>query len=221
MTQPLLRFDRAATLVGGGPLDPRQLSMALALAPNAVAADGGGDVALPEGRAFAAVIGDMDSLRSGEALRARGVALHAIAEQDTTDLEKCLRSVEAPFCLGLGFLGGRLDHQLAAMNALVKFAGKKVVLLGASDLCFACPSGFAMEIPAGERVSLFPMAPLRGIVSEGLRWSVAGLEMAPHGRVGTSNVAGGGRLRLGFDRPGMLVILAPHLLGAVLRGLGA
>ena len=40
------------TLVGGGPVAPRQLEAALALAPEAVAADGGGDVALPGGRAF-------------------------------------------------------------------------------------------------------------------------------------------------------------------------
>ena len=57
-------------------------------------------------------------------MRAAGAAVHAVGEQETTDLEKCLYSVEAPLFLGVGFLGGRVDHQLAAMNALVKYAGR-------------------------------------------------------------------------------------------------
>lgn len=202
------------TLVGGGPVDAGQLRRALALAPEAVGADGGGDVALPPGAEFAAVIGDMDSLRGAKALRGRGVPLHEIAEQDTTDLEKCLRAVEAPLFLGLGFLGGRIDHHLAAMNALAR-EERPVVLLGAQDLCFRCPPELELELPAGTRVSLFPMAPLRGIVSEGLRWPVAGLAMAPAGRVGTSNLATGGRMRVAFDGPEMLVILPQELLASV------
>jgi thiamine pyrophosphokinase len=221
VTRPLLTFQGAVTLVGGGPVDPGQLAQTLAFACDAVAADGGGDVVLPGGREFAAVIGDLDSFQGREALRARGVAIHEIAEQDSTDLEKCLRSVEAPLYLGLGFLGGRIDHQLAAMNALVKFAAKTVVLIGAEDLCFICPPDITIEVAPGERVSLFPMAAVRGTISEGLRWSVAGLEMSPDARIGSSNIACGGRLRLGFDRSVMLVILPVRLLGPVLRGLGA
>ena len=73
----LHRAAGPVTLVGAGPVDPARLAEALALAPEAVAADGGGDVVLPGGRDFAAVIGDMDSLGSAAALRARGVPVHA------------------------------------------------------------------------------------------------------------------------------------------------
>ena len=219
MTGALIRVAGPVTLVGGGPVDPDQLARALALAPVAVAADGGGDVPLPEGRDYAAVIGDLDSIRDAAALRARGVAVHAVADQDTTDLEKCLAAIEAPLILGLGFLGGRLDHQLAAMTALTRQAERPVILLGGGDLCFLCPADFTLDAPAGTRVSLYPMRPVRGVVSEGLRWSVAGLEMAPDGRIGTSNVALGGRLRIGFDGPGVLVILPVGLLGDVVARL--
>ena len=185
----------------------------------AVAADGGGDVVLPAGRRFAAVIGDMDSLLDPDALRARGTALHRIAEQDSTDLEKCLLRIAAPLILGLGFLGGRIDHHLAAMNALVRHSAQPVILIGGGDLCFLCPPEFAFDARAGARVSLFPMRPLRGVLSEGLRWSLAGLEMAPDGRVGTSNIASGGPVRLGFDAPGMLVILPVGMLDEVVARL--
>lgn len=217
MSGPLFRSAGALTLVGGGPVDREQLALALALAPEAVAADGGGDVALPGGREFAAVIGDMDSIADPDALRARGVPVHLIAEQDSTDLEKCLASVEAPLILGLGFLGGRVDHQLAAMNALVRHAGRPVILIGGVDLCFLCPPEFELMQAAGSRVSLFPMRVVRGVVSEGLRWSVAGLTMAPDARIGTSNVALGGPLRIAFDAPGMLVILPVEMLADVVR----
>lgn len=201
--------------MGGGPVDPAQLAAALALAPVAAAADGGGDVALPGGRDFAAVIGDMDSLRDPAALRARGVAVHAIADQETTDLEKCLAGIAAPLILGLGFLHGRIDHQLAAMNALVRRRDPPAILIGGEDLVFRCPPRFELDLAAGTRVSLFPMGPATGRISEGLRWPVAGLALAPDGRVGTSNAATGGRLRIGFDAPGVLVVLPVETLPAV------
>lgn len=219
--QPLLRFDVPVTLVGGGPVPPGALARALRLAPVAIAADGGGDVALPGGRTFRAVIGDMDSLRDPEALRARGAMLHRIAEQESTDLEKCLYSVEAPMFLGLGFLGGRMDHTLAAMNVLVRYAATPVVLIGARDLCFVCPPQLALDLAAGTRVSLFAMGRATGLLSEGLRWPVDGLMLAPDGRAGTSNAALGGRLRLGFDAARVIVILPADLLEeavAALRG---
>lgn len=214
MTAPF-RFGAPVLLIGGGPVAPELLAAALALAPVVVGADGGGDVALPSGRDFAAVIGDMDSLRGAAALRARGVPVIEIAEQDSTDFEKCLASVAAPLILGLGFLGGRLDHQVAALNALVAHPDTPCVLIGGVDLCFLCPTDLVLDLAPGVRVSLFPMAAVRGVRCEGLRWSTAGLEMAPWGRIGTSNIATGGRMRLAFDRRAVLVILPVEMLGAV------
>ena len=207
------------TLVGGGPVPPGALAAALAFAPEVVAADGGGDVPLPAGVQLAAVIGDMDSLADPEALRARGVAVHPLGEQETTDLEKCLTSIEAPLCIGVGFLGGRVDHELAALNALVRHPGRAVVLVGEADVCFLCPPVLALDLPAGTRVSLFPLAPTVGRVSEGLVWSVAGLAMAPDGRVGTSNRALGGRVRVGFSTPAVIAILPEAFLGQVVAAL--
>ena len=216
MTRPLLyRAGGPVTLLGGGPVAAAGLAAALALAPEAVAADSGGDLTLPGGARLRAVIGDLDSVRNAAALRAQGVAVHAIAEQDSTDLEKCLYSVEAPLYLGVGFLGGRIDHHLAAMSALVKYPDRRVVLIGADDLCLLCPELLELDLAPGTRVSLYPMAPVTGTVSEGLRWSVAGLALRPDGRLGTSNLALGGPMRVGFDARQVLAILPVSLLGAV------
>lgn len=218
MNPVLYRAAGPVTLVGGGPVDSARLAEALALAPEAVAADSGGDVRLPAGQAFRAVIGDLDSLAGAAALAAAGVPLHAIAEQETTDLEKCIYSVEAPLFIGLGFLGGRLDHELAALNALVRHAARPIVLVGGGEICLVAPPELELDLAAGARVSLFPLGPVAGS-SEGLRWPIERLDFRPEGRVGTSNEALGGRVRLGFDAPRMLLILPADLLGQVVERL--
>jgi thiamine pyrophosphokinase len=184
------------------------LAAALGLAPEVYAADGGGDVTLPSGHGLRAVIGDMDSLRDAAALDARGVALHPIAEQESTDLEKCLYSIAAPLYLGVGFLGGRVDHELAALNALAKNPEKRLILIGREDLCLLCPAeGLRFEAEEGDRVSFFPMGLTRGTLSTGLRWPVTGLDFAPSARVGTSNSATGGPVEVRFNGAPMLAIL--------------
>ena len=200
---------------------PAELAAALALAPEAVAADGGGDHALPEGHAFRAVIGDMDSLTGGDRLRAAGVPIHAVAEQETTDLEKCLYSVAAPLFIGLGFLGGRIDHHLAAMNALAKNPEKPVVLIGGEDLCFLCPRELRDRPRGGDAGVALSHGAGRGAGMGGAALAAPRAGFRPDGRIGTSNVALGGRVRMAFDAPRMLVILPAALLGPVaerLRG---
>lgn len=215
MTRTLLRSDTPVTLVGGGPVAADQLGVALGLAPTVVAADGGADVALPEPHRFRAVIGDLDSLRGRRGLEAAGVAVHEVAEQNSTDLEKCLYSVSAPLFIGLGFLGGRLDHTLAAMSALLGRPDVVAVLVGENDVCFLCPELLEMDLPAGTRVSLYPLAPSRGVTGEGLRWPIGGRDLAPGGLIGTSNAATGGPVRIGFDSRCVLVILPADRLGSV------
>ncbi len=212
MTGPLYRSARPVTLIGGGPVGAAELKAALELAPEVLAADGGADTPLPPGYTLRMVAGDLDSLRDPDALRARGVRVDHIPEQETTDLEKCLRLIAAPLVIGVGFLGGRIDHELAAFNAAVKHPAPPLLLLGTRDICFRLPEDFAIDLPAGTRVSLFPMDGVRGTHSQGLRWSVEGLEMSPGGRIGTSNVASGGRVRLGFAPARVLAILPAAFL---------
>lgn len=46
--------------------------------------------------------------------------VHHLAEQESTDFDKCLRNIRAPFVLALGVAGARIDHGLAVMNGLVQ-----------------------------------------------------------------------------------------------------
>lgn len=215
---PLFATEQGVTLVAAGPVGRAALDAALALAPVLVAADGGADRALRLGREPVAVIGDLDSLSAAARARLAG-RLHPLDEQETTDFDKALRSVAAPFVIALGVLGGRVDHELAALATLAAQPERPVVALGARDAVFAAPPRLRLDLAAGDRLSLFPLAPVTG-TSQGLYWPIAGLAFAPLTRIGTSNRVTSGPVELTFSGPGMLVALPRARLAAVLRGLG-
>ncbi|MFY0634883.1 MAG: thiamine diphosphokinase [Vannielia sp.] len=207
------------TLLGGGEVNEACLDAALIHAPRVVAADGGADAALAHGLRPEAVIGDFDSLSPAARAALAPETLHHVAEQDSTDFEKVLQRVRAPMLLAVGFLGRRLDHQLAALTTLVRHHHQPCLLLGADDIAFAAPPDIALDLPAGTRLSLYPLAEVTGR-SEGLEWPIDGLAFAPAGRIGTSNRTTG-PLRLSFDAPGMVVITPPEALDALLAGFAA
>lgn len=212
--------DRMVTLLGGGEPRPDLLNEALKRAPILVAADGAASLALDEGHVPAAVIGDFDSLDPTVRKRLPEDRLYPIEEQDSTDFDKCLRSIRAPLVLGVGFSGARLDHELAALNVLARRPEVRCLLLGPVDLCFLAPPRLVLDLAPGTRLSLFPMGPVRG-TSQGLRWPIDGLDFAPDGRSGTSNEATA-PVELCFERPGMLTILGQeHLDTAIAAMLAA
>ena len=224
MAELPLRFDRPVTLAGAGPLAPRALEAALALAPHLVAADGGADALAALGHLPEAVVGDMDSLGDPDAWSTRpGTRLVTLAEQETTDFEKCLYATQAPLHLGVGFTGGRADHFLAVLHAMLARPAARVVLIGEAEAMALIPPGRALRLPVGTgtRVSLFPLAETTGTLSEGLAWPVTGLTLAPGRRIGTSNRAVAAEVAIGFDRAGALVMLPAPALGALARALGA
>lgn len=207
--RPPLRFDEPVTLLGGGPARAEDLAAALAAAPRLVCADGGANRLVHE--APEAVIGDLDSLADPEGWRRRlGPRLIEVAEQDSTDLEKCLRHVDAPFFVGAGFSAGRVDHLLAALHALVADP-RPIVLIGEEDALFSAGVATSVEVEPGDRVSFFPLRPVTATASAGLAWPVEGLAMAAGeagaGKIGTSNRAVGGLVEARFDRPGVVVAL--------------
>lgn len=206
------------TIIGGGRVYRDDLALARELAPVLVAADGGAAAALEAGWEPRAVIGDMDSLDARTRAALPAESLYHIAEQDSTDFEKCLRTVSAPYLLGIGLTGARLDHELAVLSSLAGHPEPPCILLAEQDLCCLAPRELALSLPVGTRVSLFPLAPVRGR-SSGLRWPLEGLNFAPDGRVGTSNETSAPELRLHFSARKMLLMLPREHLPVLLEAL--
>ncbi|SNS21619.1 thiamine diphosphokinase [Antarctobacter heliothermus] len=217
MKVKIVHDDAPVLLVGGGEVDQQVLAAALPAAGQVVAADGGAAQVLALGRMPDAVYGDMDSLAPEVQAQLDDGVLRAIPEQNSTDFDKCLRHIEAPLVFGYGFLGHRLDHQLAAMTVLVKHPDRRCLLIGAEDVVMVCPPHLSLDLPGGTRFSLYPMAPVTGR-SNGLHWPIDGLAFTPAGTIGTSNTVDG-PVRLHMDGPAMLLILPVACLSALLAGL--
>ncbi|WP_134726561.1 thiamine diphosphokinase [Paracoccus luteus] len=214
---PVLRTTQGVTLIGGGAVTADDAAVALARAPVVMAADGGAAKALALGLTPRAVAGDMDSLPDAARTAIPPDRLHRIAEQDSTDFEKCLTRVAAPFVIGIGFAGDRTDHLLAALNVLVRVRVPPCLLLAGADVILAAPPRLALDLAPGTRLSLFPMGRVTG-ASRGLRWPLDGLALDSAGRVGTSNEAAG-PVVLELTGPCLVILPRAHL-DAALAGLG-
>ncbi|GIT89040.1 thiamine diphosphokinase [Roseobacter sp. OBYS 0001] len=217
MTYTIVETTKPLTLIGGGEATVDDVASALALAPICVAVDSGAHLALEAGIDVAAVIGDMDSISDRARVRIAAERFHHIAEQDSTDFDKALRHVSAPLVVAVGFCGGQIDHALAALHTIIRRADRHIVLLGATDIVFLCPPAFNVPTPAGTRVSLFPMGPVRGR-SKGLFWPIDGIDFAPGLQAGTSNRTTG-PFSIETDAPVMLCIMPRAFLQPVVQAL--
>lgn len=214
---PIVTSDAPVFLVGAGPVTATDLQLGRSAAGEVVAADGGACALIEAGITPCAVIGDMDSLTDAPRARIPAEAVHRIADQNSTDFEKCLTRIDAPLVLAAGFSGGRMDHLLAVFNALVRHPRRRCVLIGPEDIAVLVPPVLHVAVPEGATVSLFPLAPV-SVQSRGLQWPVAGLPFRPDGQIGTSNRALG-PLELTCDGPGMLLFLPRDLFGVLVDAL--
>jgi thiamine pyrophosphokinase len=213
----LFESKKPIGLVGGGPCSIDDLALVDQFTDGFIAADGGADTLLVGGHQPQAVIGDFDSVGDTARHQIPNSAQFLIAEQDSTDFEKCLRHISAPLVLGLGFTGGRIDHQLAAFHALLRYRHVRCILLGPKDVLFLAPPKLVLDLPLATRLSLFPMGPVAGH-SEGLAWPIGGLNLAPDGKIATSNHTVG-PVWLEFSGAKMLVILPRDCLEPAIVGL--
>jgi len=205
------------TVVGGGQVGPDDLKDALQLAPMCVAVDGGANLAVAQGVEIAALVGDFDSVTSETLSRIPSARQFKLAEQETTDFDKALRSVAAPLIVAVGFSGGRVDHQLAALSSLARHPHQRCLLIAGTQLIFLAPPNITLPTRAGDVVSVYPLAAVRG-QSRGLEWPLDGLELSPLGRLGTSNRATGA-LTLSMDRPAALLMVPRDLMQQVAQAL--
>lgn len=219
MTSPIVHSAQAVTLVGGGDATTQDLEKALSLAPLCVAADGGAGLVVASGRVPEAVIGDFDSVTAEVLAAIPSSHQHRVSEQDSTDFEKALSRIDAPLVIGVGFLGKRMDHSLAALKVLTSFAHRPCILLGQDEVICLAPPAITLPTRQGETVSLFPLARVTGR-STGLHWPIDGIAFDPVRLVGTSNRATGA-CTVEMTAPAMLLILPRRLMPALAAALGA
>lgn len=209
-----LNYIQGVTMVGGAPISKAALALALSHAPNLIAVDGGANQCLRHSFAPDVVVGDFDSIHLSSLHAINPSCLYHIHEQETTDLEKTLYTVSAPLMIGVGFLGARVDHSLAALSALGKTT-KPCILLGSHDVIFHAFGQIELKLKKNDRLSLFPLNELMG-ESQGLGWPINGISFSPLQKIGCSNTVISGRVSLCFANMGMLCIVSKSRLKQVL-----
>lgn len=210
MSHKIVHSTDPVTLVGGGQATSADLQEIVGFAPQCVAADGGAALALAAGIDPVAVIGDFDSIPQDILARIPAERQHRVSEQATTDFEKALTRIDAPLVIGVGFTGGRVDHQLAAFHSLLAQAQQPCILLADHEIVLLAPPRITIPCVVGDVVSLFPLVPTQG-ASTGLEWPIGGLDFAAGTFVGTSNRATG-PVTLRMERAGMLLIVSRRFI---------
>ena len=198
---------QSVTIIGGAGFSKEDLDECLVYGPTLISADGGINSLDPNEYKADYIIGDLDSLSDRNVWTTGGSKLIKIEEQNTTDFEKCLYSVEAALYFCIGFIGRRTDHFLSVCSTIAKYNIKKVILVGYHDIIFHMPKIFEIELPLKTRVSLYPLQEIIGMDDSGLRWPVSGIKFDPLKRIGTSNITTRRKVKVSLSNSGMLMIL--------------
>ncbi|MEM1318579.1 MAG: thiamine diphosphokinase, partial [Pseudomonadota bacterium] len=191
MFRPIQSHGQPVTLVGAGEGSVELLKMALARAPTLLAVDGGAALALRAGAKITAVVGDFDSVAGLDL--PQDLLLHT-PDQNLTDFQKALAATDAPWMLGVGFLGGRLDHQLAAFTAILQDR-RPIALMSEAEIAFIAPKALSLDLPEGSAISFYPLTEAR-FDSSGVAYPLSDAAMGPGGLISTSNKVQGGPVRL-------------------------
>jgi len=217
MSIVLQRFTEPVSIIGGGDFNPEMLCLSLEIGKDLIAVDGGLNHLTP-GKHFPKwIIGDLDSAQNTQLWVDNGSKLGHFTEQDSTDFEKCLYSIEAPLYLANGFLGLRTDHTLASCSLLVKRRDKNIILLGKTDLIIHLNKSLSLELDVGTRLSLFPLQTVLGLSSVGLKHNISGISFSPDSMIGTSNEVSSPKVEIRVKNPGMLLILPVYCFSKVLK----
>lgn len=183
--------NNALILANGEPPTKRLLRTLRAHATIFVCADGGANAAARHDIKPDAIVGDMDSVQPQVLRKFRSAVIHKVVDDYSTDLEKALSWViDQGFqdVVVAGAIGGRLDHFIGNLSAMVRFSPKASVRFvdDEGEWVFADHS-INPNFPVGATVSLIPLTRCEGVVTTGLRWNLNFESLELGVRDGTSN----------------------------------
>ena len=179
-------------LVGNAELSEPELRWLHQYTGPVVCADGGARWPKPD--QIERIVGDGDSVPA-ELLP----KLEVDADPNLNDLQKVLSRINsdhtADCIIGIGFLGQRWDHSLTNLNELPKHPNLRLVheqqiLSGHVNDCQIA------HCPAGSDCGIHPITSCHFEFSKGLEYPLDRLDLAPLGRMGSSNKAIGGPIRI-------------------------
>lgn len=208
----------ALVLAGGDPPD-RQLLEEAKDAEIVIAADCGVKIARTHGLSIDLVVGDLDSVSTGDVAwaEAEGAEIVRVPEdKDFTDLELALEQAglaDVHRILVLGVEGGRIDHELGNWAVLCAPRGQLVEIetLGGTVTVLHGDHINKVEITGepGDLVSILAKnGEAGGVTTTGLRWPLDDATFLPTSSLGVSNEMVDGEASITV-RSGTLLVARP------------
>ncbi len=172
-----------------------------------IACDGASDKLLNYGKEPNLIIGDLDSATEMTLIRYKNI-VQKVVRQDNNDLMKamdwCVENKHTEVAI-LGATGGREDHTLGNLFAIMTYASKLELELFTDTGSFVVldKSGI-LQTYVGQQVSLFPQPQNMKITTKGLKYALDN-QALPYLYSGTLNEAENDSIQLEFDG-GVLLI---------------
>lgn len=187
----------ALVLAGGDPPD-RSLLEGVKDADLVIAADSGVRIARTHGLSINLVVGDMDSMSTGDAAwaMAEGAEMIEVPEdKDYTDLELALEragAAEVQRIVVVGIEGGRIDHELGNWAILCAPRSQMVEVVAAGGMVSVLHGDLINKIELvgepGQVVSILARnGEAAGVTTTGLRWPLEDATLSPTSSLGVSN----------------------------------
>jgi thiamine pyrophosphokinase len=213
-------LKRAVIFTNGELRDREKIKAQIDYADFLIAVDGGHRHMKPLGLIPSLVIGDLDSMQKNDVqqLQDAGVELLRFpSEKNETDLELALLEAAARGYLSIlivAGLGGRLDQTLGNLSLLqAPFLQKCLIKM--DDGCVEVwnlkrskyPEGLQILGEKGEVVSLLAFGSIgKGVITEGLKYPLAGEDLSPYQTRGISNEMLGSNARVSLSEGELIVI---------------
>ncbi len=207
--------NHAFVFVNGSLPNPAAAKKRISANDFILAVDGGTRHALALGLLPSVIIGDLDSLNAANRLRIEREDVKLIeypTDKDETDLELALDYLAARGCKKMTLvaaLGGRLDHSLGNLALLTAESRRELDIRlddGVEEAFFARHQA-KIHGKNGDIVSLIPWgAPVAGIRTKGLRWTLRNEKLYPHKTRGISNEMTGNSAEI-YIQSGLLLLI--------------
>jgi len=181
--------------------------------PWIIAVDGGLDVLAKIGRLPDLAVGDWDSLKKKSLLN-KVDHITLPHQKDASDLAYALRLVEGLYVSavrGIGFSGGRLDHELSNIFELAQFAARyrepEIQVLTESEHFYFVSSKLSLKSKPGSLLSCFSVGAkeARGVTLQGVEYALKKATLPPSS-LGLSNVVKKARCQVSVTQGVLLVV---------------
>ncbi|OYV85471.1 MAG: thiamine diphosphokinase [Ignavibacteriae bacterium 37-53-5] len=200
---------RALIIANGEPPKKQHLCELIREAGFIICADGGANTALKFGVTPNAIVGDLDSIHAEALVKFHHVPTFEDRDDETTDLEKCIRwAIQSKYdhLTVVGATGRRLDHTVGNLGVLAKFYPDAVVRFvdDLGELCYV-GRGLVFDSEKGNVVSLIPLNRCEGVTTHGLKYALEGEMLQLGAREGTSNVVISSPVRITVKKGDLVV----------------